>query len=196
MSLVSLLRTSYAVIIILWSGEVSGLLSLYLQMPDSEEEQSRFASLYLLYRDLMFRAAMRLLHNEPDAEDAVHQAFLSVLRHFSKIRQIDCPETKAYVVIITERKAIDMLRAQKRFGDEDPEELENAAVPPPGDGGLADAMAGLPRRYREALLLRYRHGYGTAELAALWGLKQASVQKLLWRAKQLLKERMEEDQDE
>ena len=172
------------------------MLSLYLQMLDSEEERGRFAKLYLLYRDLMFRAAMRLLHQEMDAEDAVHQAFLSLLRHFSKIREIDCPETKAYVVIITERKAIDLLRARKHTVDGDPEELEDEAVPPPGDGGLADAMAGLPRRYREALLLRYRHGYGTAELAELWGMKQASVQKLLWRAKQLLKERMEEDPDE
>lgn len=172
------------------------MLGLYLQMLDSEEEQSRFARLYLLYRDLMFRAAMRLLHNEPDAEDAVHQAFVSVLRHFSKIHKIDCPKTKAYVVVIAERKAIDMLRARKRFTDEDPDEMEDAAVPPPGDGGLADAMAGLPRRYREALILRYLHGYSTAELASLWNMKQGSVQKLLWRAKQLLRERMEESRDE
>ena len=172
------------------------MLSLYLQMLDSEEEQSRFTQLYLLCRNLMFRAAIRLLHNETDAEDAVHQAFLAVLQHFSKIHKIDGPETKAYVVIITERKAIDMLRARKRFTDEDLDELENTAISPPGDGGLADAMAGLPRRYREALLLHCLHGYSTAELASLWNMKQASVQKLLWRAKQLLRERMEESRDE
>lgn len=168
------------------------MLSLYLQMLDTEEETSRFTRLYIHYRDLMFRVAMRVLHNEMDAEDAVHQAFLSILKHFSKIHKIDCPETKAYVVIITERKAIDILRAQKHFADEDPEVLGNEAVSPPGDGGLADALAGLRRRYREALLLHYRHGYSTAELADLWGIKQASVQKLLWRAKQLLKEKMED----
>lgn len=167
------------------------MLSFYLQILDSEEERSRFAKLYLLHRDLMFRVARKLLPNEMDAEDAVHQAFLSILNHFSKVHEIDCPETRAYVVIITERKALDLLRSRKRLADVDPEELEAAPLPPPGDGGLADAMACLPRRYREALLLHYRHGYNTAELAALWGMKRDSARKLLWRAKQALKEHME-----
>ena len=172
------------------------MLFLYLQMLDTAEERCRFERFYLTHRDLMFRVAMKLLRNEMDAEDAVHRAFLSILKHFSKIHEIDCPETRAYVVIITERKAIDLLRGRKRLADVDPEELEAAPLPPPGDGGLADAMACLPRRYREALLLCYRHGYSTAELAALWGMKRDSAQKLLWRAKKALQEQLEEDADE
>ena len=172
------------------------MLSLYLQMLDSEEERSRFERFYLCYRDLMFRVAMKLLHSEMDAEDAVHQAFLAILPHFSKIHEIDCPETRAYAVIITERKAIDLLRARQRISDLDPEEAEYEPLPLPGDEGLADAMARLPRRYREALLLRYLHGYSTSELASLWGIKQASAQKLLWRAKQALSEHLEVPADE
>lgn len=172
------------------------MLSMYMQLLETEEARSRFEQLYLLYRDLMFGVAIRLLRNEADAEDAVHQAFLAILKHFSKIRVIDCPETKAYVVIITERKTIDLLRQKKHFADEAAEELVDTAQPTPGDGELADALARLPRRYREALLLRYRHGYGTSELAFLWDMKQASVQKLLWRAKTALREELEKNRDE
>ena len=117
------------------------MLSLYLQMLDSEEERSRFERFYLRYRDVMFRVAIKLLHSEMDAEDAVHQAFLAILPHFSKIHEIDCPETRAYAVIITERKAIDLLRARQRISGLDPEEAEYEPLPLPGDEGLADAMA-------------------------------------------------------
>ena len=172
------------------------MLSLYLQMLDNEEDKSRFERFYLLYRGLMYHVAMKLLHNEMDAEDAVHQAFLAILQHFSKIRTIDCPETRAYSVIITERKAIDLLRERKRLSDEEPEEFSDVPLEQPGDSGIADAMALLPQRYREALLLRYQHGYSTSELAKLWGVKRDSVQKLLWRAKKALKNRMEGVEDE
>lgn len=48
---------------------------IYLQMIESEADKSKFEQLYLKYRSLMLRVAMRILHNEQDAEDAVHQAF-------------------------------------------------------------------------------------------------------------------------
>ena len=169
------------------------MLSIYLQMLDSEEDRGRFAKLYTDHKDLMYRVALKLLGNEMDAEDAVHQAFLAVLKHFSKIRKIDAPETRAYLVVITESKAVDVLRERKRTSDADPEDLacsEYGVLP--GNTGLGDAMLRLPRRYRDALLLRYLHGYSAAELASLWGIKADSARKTLWRAKQALKEEMEE----
>ena len=50
---------------------------VYLQMIDTPEDRSKFEQLYLEYRGLMFHAANQILHNEQDAEDAVHQAFLT-----------------------------------------------------------------------------------------------------------------------
>ncbi|MBR6312114.1 MAG: RNA polymerase subunit sigma-24, partial [Oscillospiraceae bacterium] len=61
------------------------MLSLYLSMLESEEDRGRFARLYLRYRGMMFRVARELLKSDMDAEDAVHQAFLSILNHFSKV---------------------------------------------------------------------------------------------------------------
>lgn len=170
------------------------MLSLYLQTLETDEERGRFARLYTRYRDLMFRAAVRILKNDMDAEDAVHQAFLAILKHFSKIRKIDDPATKAYVVVIAERKAIDALRARKEIAAPEPD----APVPfsAPEDADLADAMLSLPERYREALLLHYAHGYTAAELAALWGIKKSSAQTVLWRAKKALEERLEGKSDE
>ena len=45
---------------------------IYLQMLETPEEKSKFEQLYLEYKGLMFHVAYEILHNEQDAEDAVH----------------------------------------------------------------------------------------------------------------------------
>lgn len=166
---------------------------VYLAALETEAERDRFQALYERYRGLMFHRAMLLLRNESDAEDAVHQAFLAILEHFEKISSIDCPKTRAYVVIIAESKAVDQLRAQKRLASEaELEALPGPEIPLPGGSDLARAMAALPARYRQALLLRFQMGYTTRELAGLFGMTEASAGKLLWRAKQALKGKLEE----
>ena len=164
---------------------------VYLQALSSEQERAAFETLYLHYRSLMLSVARRFLPEPQDAEDAVHQAFLSILKNFNKISVIDCPETRAFVVIIVERKALDILRSRQKTVPL--EEMERGVeIPLPGDSGLADALAKLPARYRQVLLLRFAYGYTTRELAKEFGMNQGSVQKLIWRAKEALEKLYEE----
>ena len=169
------------------------MLAFYLQAIETEPDREKFTALYTRYRGLMFHVAMNLLQNEQDAEDAVHQAFLSILDHFQKISDISCPKTRAFVVIIVERKALDALR---RRGRESAlplnEAIRGVEIPMPGNHGLADAMARLPARQRQLLLLRYDAGYSTQEAAELLGMTQTAAQKELWRAKQTLRDLLEE----
>lgn len=167
---------------------------VYLNLIEDGEDKSKLEQLYLRYRQLMFAVAIKVLGHSQDAEDAVQQAFLSVLQNLEKISQVDCPKTRAFLVIITERKAIDILRARGKGGVELDENLLGLEIPPPGDSPLADAMARLPARDREALLLRYYSGYSAKETAQILGISQSAGEKLLWRAKQRLKALMEEGQ--
>ena len=158
---------------------------VYLQALSDEQERASFEALYLRYRSLMLSVAGKFLSEPQDAEDAVHQAFLSILQNLHKISGIDCPETRAFVVIIVERKALDILRARQKTVPL--EEMEHGVeIPLPGDNGLADALAKLPARYRQVLLLRFAYGYTTRELAKEFGMTQSTVQKLVWRAKEAL----------
>lgn len=166
---------------------------IYLQMIENEEDKQRFTALYETYRGLMFYVANNLLHNTHDAEDAVHQAFITIAENFSKIDEIECPQTRAYIVLIVERKAIDILRKRNRLSEVSINEAAHGIeIPLPGDHGLADALAGLPAHSREILLLRYYNGYTTKELAAAFGVSYAAMKKQLTRAKNSLRERMEE----
>ena len=168
---------------------------IYLQMIESEEDKSKFEKLYNQYRHLMFSVANKILDNQFDAEDAVHKAFVSIIDNLDKIKEVDCPKTKAYVVIITENKAIDIIRSKKHIiEDELIDTLYGIEIPMPGDGGLADAMAKLPARYREVLLLRFDNGYKTKEIAKMMNMTEGSMQKLIWRAKDALHKQLEADE--
>lgn len=90
---------------------------IYLQMIESDEDKSKFEQLYIMYKGLMFHVAMKILKNEFDAEDAVHQAFLSLIENLKKKSDVKCPKTRAYIVIITERKAIDIIRSRSKLVD-------------------------------------------------------------------------------
>ncbi len=169
---------------------------IYLQIIESEEERSKFEQLYNNYRGLMYHVAMKILNNSHSAEDAVHQAFMSIIENLKKISEVECPQTRSYVVIIVERKAIDIIRTNSKIVSIDFEDtFPGIPIPLPGDSDLADAMAKLPARYREVLLLHYDNGFNTKEIAKLFNMKRGSVQKLLWRAKNSLRKQMEKEND-
>lgn len=167
---------------------------VYLQIIESDEDKSKFEQIYLKYRNLMFYVARKILNNQQDAEDAVHQAFVSIIENLEKISDVDCPKTRSYIVIIVERKAIDLMRKnEKVVSMESIDEATGIKISLPDDDGISNAFANLPARYREVLLLHYDNGYSTKEIAKMFGMKRSTVQKLLWRAKNALQEILDKE---
>ena len=167
---------------------------MYLSMIETPDDKAKFERIYNRYRNLMYPVAYKVLGNHHDAEDAVHQAFVAIIRHLEKIGDIDCPETRSFIVLITERKAIDLIRtshSEKVIPLN--EDLIGIEIPAPGDHGLADALAKLPAHYREVLLLRFDNGYSTKELAQMLGMTESGVRKLIGRAKNALGRMLEEE---
>ena len=163
---------------------------VYLQMMDSETDRSKFEQLFVRYKGLMFHVAMEKLQNVDDAEDAVSQAFIAIADNIHKISQIDCQKTKSLVVIVTENKALDMIRQRRKVI---PMELDKRTtgmdIPLPGDCGLADAIAVLPAQQREVVLL-CGDGYKPAEIAKILGISPSNVYKILQRARKVLEKAM------
>lgn len=93
---------------------------IYLTMIEAEEDRHRFLSLYRRYKKLMLYIAHDILHDPHDAEDAVHEAFLRLAEMIEKIHEIDCPETRSLIVMITKSKAIDLYRKKKAAGGDGP----------------------------------------------------------------------------
>ena len=160
---------------------------IYLQVIDTIEQQSAFEQVYKAYRNLMFYVANNILHNEQDAEDAVHNAFVAIAENIQKIDAPLCPKTKGYVVTIVESKAIDLYRRkQRRQGVAFCDEISGTETAVLESQGIARCFARLPCRYRHILLLKYRYGYNNRELAKLLEISEANAIKLTQRAKEKL----------
>lgn len=170
-----------------------GFMLIYLQMIDTPEERSKFEQIYLEYKGLMFHVAYEILHNEQDAEDAVHHAFVKIAENIKKIDAPVCPKTHSYVVTIVEHQAIDQYRRlQKHPSVELIEEIQGTNAHYEGDNDLTKCILKLPARYREMILLRYHHGYTVREIAKIMGLSLQAAIKLDQRAKNKLKKLCEE----
>lgn len=157
---------------------------------------SEFENLYMKYRNVMFSVAFRILQNEQDSEDAVQNAFIYVFQHPEKIRSIDSPKTKGFLVIISESKAIDIYRARiARHEVMDDELLENLITRESlSPSELASYIVKLPKRCREVIILHFYYGFSITEIAKMQSSTYEGVRKLLSRTKKKLRKMIEEDQ--
>ena len=142
------------------------MLMLYLQMLDTPEEKVRFEEIYLKYRDAMFRAADGILHNDQDAEDAVHNAFLRIIKKFSRFQNIPAKDLAPQVVVIARNEAISLQRKKKDAAPlEDWDGFAETAESVSDYHTLVETFARLPLSYRAALEMKLA-GYSDGEIAS------------------------------
>lgn len=162
-------------------------MMVYLQMIETSEDRSKFERLYIEYRGLMYHVAYKILRNQQDAEDAVHQAFLKIAEIIETVDGTICPKTRGFLVTIVENKAIDMYRRKQRHTIvELNQECIGVELEYEGTNILTQCMAKLPVHYRQVLLLKHFHGYSSKETAKIMNLSEANVIKIDQRAKQQL----------
>lgn len=125
--------------------------------------------------------AARILGSLPAAEDAAAEAFTRALVDWQRVGSL--PYRDAWVLRVTTNVAIDAARRRRPEPARDAETGGDALV---GDAAvlrltLVAALAALPRRQREAIVLRHLVGLPEAEVAAAMGVSANSVKKHLQR---------------
>lgn len=166
----------------------------YMQLLASDEDKSLFEQLYIKYRYLMFSVANKILNNPYDSEDAVHQAFLYLIDNLKKVHNVDCPETRSYIVILTECRALDIIRDRKKFSDTElSDDMMGIHINMESTDSLSGALARLPERYRNAILLKYAYGYKLDEIGDMLNCSEAAAGKLISRGKFMLRKELEKE---
>lgn len=170
------------------------MLSLYLAAVDTEEQRTLIEQIYSDYEQIMFRTAFAVLHNEQDAEDAVHEAFIRIIDNLDKVTAIEPAKRKSYVVIVTRNIAVDMYRRSKKQADmEDISETEDESSDVERDVfgqydcvTLNAALSQLSDKLREVLILYYYHEETAEAIAKMLGINSSSVRTRLFRARNAL----------
>ena len=169
------------------------MLQLYLSLLDTQAEKDKFITLYESYRDLMFYVAGRYLGSDADKEIAVDATLHALLGMVDSIDDPSSAKTKNLVCLIVKHKSIDLLRRKGGTIEVDWENTQDGPEFDPADSELRTAILSMSETGREFLILRYYHGYSTAEIAGLLGIGRDAARKRLERAKAELKGILEAD---
>lgn len=167
--------------------------------------ESRNDALETLVREhsrLVYRIAYAVLRSHHDAEDATQETFLRVLRYSAKLADVEEPKT--WLARIAWRVAVDRSKRRRRTREvalEDPEKpiAEVASPDAPADQTVHGAelgaaverlIAALPTKLREPLILSAIEEMSPREIAATLGINEAAVRSRVFRARQILREKL------
>ena len=140
------------------------MLLYFLAALESDADRQAFASIYDRYHAKMENTAMRILKNQGDAEDAVQNAFMQVIRHFERIYQIPCENLPFWLISIVKNEAYMILRKNKRVVPlEDWSAFSRRAADVSDYAALVELFSELPDTYRQVLEMKILLGYTDME---------------------------------
>lgn len=162
-------------------------------MIETQEDQTKFISIYETYRGLMFVRAKSILNHYQDAEDAVQQAFVRIATNIQTVDTSSPERLRSLVMRITECSAIDLRRKRERHEKYKYECLKSDLLNQCNDqidirSAIDDCLARLPEKYRNIILLRCCHGYEIEQIAKVMNMSVGNTYKTFSRAKRKFKQ--------
>jgi len=149
-------------------------------------------ALYRLYEQPMYYEAYKILHDEYLAEDAVHEAFLRLIRNRTKIVDPESPAVRRFVYKTVNSAALDLYRLQKKQREhcmEMDESIENTIVSEeePLVNLPLSLISDLPPKYASVMRCLFLDSLSIRETAAVLKISEDLVRKRCERARKLLK---------
>lgn len=142
-------------------------------------ESNRLETLLFQYENTLYRAALAILGDAHEAEDAVQDAFLRCLE---KAPDFESPaHEKAWLLRVTVNGCKSRLRSPWRRRTAPL--LDTYPAAGPEEQSLMETIGKLPAEDRTVLHLYYYEGYQTAEIAEMTGWREGTVRSRLTRAR-------------
>lgn len=156
-------------------------------------EESDFAQLIKLAAPRAFRAAVAILRDPQEAEDAVQEGAIVAYKSMSQLRDGEAFATWFLHIVVN--KAIDLLRKRRR----EQERFDALTKTAKYRGGrerldketvmdIVQAVDQLPVNHKTVINLYYAGGYTTPEIAKLIDRPEGTVRRFLSEAYRMLRE--------
>ena len=185
-------------------GTSQAIYAGWMELPNSavteqartEQEEAALAALVSQYSGTLYRVAYSVLRNSSDAEDAVQEAFLRVLRHRATLHEVR--DYRVWLIRIVWNVVLDRKRRSKTRPETD--DIADLARVLPADGLTAEERTSaaqhhahvlacvdqLPPKERQVLLLSAFEELSSVEIAGVLGITESSVRSRLFRARNLM----------
>ena len=182
---------------------------IYLMSLDTEKERIKFVKIYDTYRNRMHYTANMILKDELNAEDMVHDTFLTLTDYLDRINEEDPVGTWNYIVTILKNKCYNFIKKSnsyyfynrqnfikknKKLSLVESEQvfeqsseicnlLESQLIKEEAGAFLNTLIRGLKYPYKEVIYLQYYDGLNSREIAEILGISPANVRKISSRAR-------------
>lgn len=163
---------------------------LWTKAPD----ETAFETCVREHGQMVFRIAYSVLRNEQDAQDAAQETFLRALRS-GKLKDVE--DSRAWLARIAWRIALDHRRPSDVPIEAVAEpaslslDAENAMLREERTQMLHELIRSLPRDLQDVVTLSTVQELSGADVAAMLGIPEASVRTRMYRARELMKEKLE-----
>ncbi|MEX3015302.1 RNA polymerase sigma factor [Gymnodinialimonas hymeniacidonis] len=157
-------------------------------MARASQDQLALSQLYDRHRHYVFRLAWGILGEDAAADDVVQEVFLRL--HDGRLKAQPRAKFTTWLYGVVLNIAREQARRRRRFwGAAQADEVLSTHADDQADPARLDrlrdlgrALATLPIRQREVVLLRFLEGFDTAETAEILGCRQGTVKAHLHRA--------------
>jgi RNA polymerase sigma factor (sigma-70 family) len=165
-----------------------------------EGDQTAFRELIKAYEKLVFHMVNRLVDVKEDREDLCQEIFLKVYRHLPKFQFQS--QLSTWIASIAYRTTINHLRKQKKYQETDLDvvsfSLEDIHLNADHQMDrqhihhyIHQMIKQLPIQYRTVLTLYHLEEMSYAEIGEISEMPEGTVKNYLFRARKLLKEKLE-----
>ena len=156
----------------------------------SRENLMDFDSIYLEYKDYIYRTCILYLKDHHLAEDCTQNVFVKVYRKQKSYKGKS--SLKTWITRICINCCRDMLRKRKEEDNLD-ETLPENESDHTEQLIVSEAVMSLPLQFREVIILYYYREFTMKEIAEITNTKIPNIEYRIRRAKELLKERLGDD---
>lgn len=190
------------------AAEIGGVPTEDLIARFQRGQPRAFEAIYDRFKDYVYRVAFFVLRNQQEAEDAVQETFLDLLKALPNYDIHGSARFETWLYRVTVNRSRMRLRRKtppSEEWDDVEERLERLPVPDKAQpemlilerdraGRLWCAVNSLPDSHRTAVLLRYQQNLSYAEIADVLGINVGTVKSRLYNAHAKLKQILGQDQ--
>lgn len=173
------------------------IFPLIFLLIENDDDRHFLEGIYLDYHRLMYAQALQITRSGEEAQDVVSDAMMALMKKIDLLRTLPCNKLRAYVVTTVRHTAINLFHRKKRERLTDDATLEDLA----GNGRVEDALlaragveqiknaiAALPPREKDIMMMKYFRELTDDEISEETGLRPVSIRVHLSRARRHLGE--------